>query len=331
MFLNSWAIALTLVSVLSCFLIIMAGKTAIRVLMFWDLDSDSSTQIKLEGEIWLSSTLVMYGACFQIISLVLLIFATDQFAEFIAGAMCATGSLLANEYGMPLLYVKLGSSFMAGLWIVVHKLDISSEEYPLVRFKYVMLLLLTPLLLCELYLQCNYILNLTPDIITSCCAVVFDTGQKGVMFTGIMDSPLPLFYWSFAGLVILSLVCRYSGWKSLIVLYGVAMGCFLMLAIDTLITTLSSYIYAMPYHKCPFCIIKPEYHFIGFFIYLMLFGSVFYGVSAAFIQIFSKRECLEQAVVQAQKLYLRCSTVMLVLFVVSSSYHFWVYRFFGGE
>lgn len=331
MFLNSWSIALTLVSLLSCFLVIMAGKTAVRVLRWWNPDSDSNTQIQLEGEIWLSSTLVMYGACFQIISLVLLIGATDYYAGFIAGAMCATGSLLANGYGMPLLYVKLAASFYAGLWIVVHRLDISSEAYPLVRFKYVMLLLLVPLIIADLCLQTLYIGGLTPDIITSCCAIIFDEVKTPGSFSGLFQSPLLFFYLASSSLLLLGLICRKKGHPWLVYLYGVAMVGWLVFALDAIITTFSSFIYAMPYHHCPFCIVKAEYNFIGYFIYIALFGSVFFGFCGGFVQLFGRNRYLERGVRSAQQVYLTWSSLMLFLFVALVSYHMVIYRIFGGE
>lgn len=331
MFLNSWAIALTIVSLLSCFLMIVAGRTAFRVLRFWDLGSDATTQIELEGEIWLSSTLVMYGACFQIISLVILIFTADYFAGFLAGAMCATGALLASDYGMPLLYIKLATSFGAGLWIVVHRLDISVEEYPLVKFKYVMLLPLVPLLLYDLYLQTNYILSLSPDIITSCCAVVFDKVQSVSTFSGVVQEPLLLFYGTGCGMLVWGMVCRRVMSRPLVMLYGLGMIAFGVIAVDTIISTLSSYIYAMPYHNCPFCIIKAEYHFIGLFLYILLFGSVFFGVSGAFIQLFRADASLEKTIMTAKGIYITWSTILLFCFILLASYHMLLYRLLGGE
>ncbi len=331
MFLNSWAIALTIVSFLSCFLMIVAGRTALRVLRFWDLSSDANTQIKLEGEIWLSSTLVMYGACFQIISLVLLVFTADYFAGFLPGAMCATGALLASNYGMPLLYVKLVASFGAGLWIVVHRLDISVEEYPLVKFKYVMLLLLVPLLLGDLYLQTRYIISLSPDIITSCCAIVFDNAQSVSTLSGVVQEPLILFYSAGCGMLVWGVVCRRVMGRAFVMLYGLGMVIYLLIAVDTIISTLSSYIYAMPYHNCPFCIVKGEYHFIGLFLYASLFGSVFFGVSSAFVQLFHREKSLANSITSAERFYLSCSSVLLVFFILLSSYHLLIYRFFGGE
>ncbi|MFA6465350.1 MAG: hypothetical protein WCT30_06305, partial [Desulfurivibrionaceae bacterium] len=149
MFLNPWSLALSLCSLVVLLLGAVAGKTAVRVLRFWEPGSDSTQQIRLENEIWLSSTLVAYGLGFQIITLILFVLAADEFCQVIVGAMCATGALLANPYGMPALLVKLFGVFFYGFWILLHQLDIRSEHYPLVRIKYLALLLLLPMLILD--------------------------------------------------------------------------------------------------------------------------------------------------------------------------------------
>jgi hypothetical protein len=152
MFLNSWSLGLTLAGLIILFLGVFACRTAVRVLRYWNPQNDSNLQIKLENEIWLASTLVEYGLGFQIITVILFVLAADNFCHVIVGAMCATGALLANDFGIPALLVKIGGVFFYGFWIVLHKLDISSETYPLVRIKYIYLLFILPLLIADITL-----------------------------------------------------------------------------------------------------------------------------------------------------------------------------------
>ena len=168
MFLNSWSIALVICSLVVLFLMVLAARSAIRVLFFWNPESDANRQIRLENEIWLTSTLVECALAVQILSLVVFVLAADYFSNSIAGAMCATGSLLANDFGVPALLVKIGGVFFYGFWIVLHQIDIRSEKYPLVRIKYLYLLLVFPLLILDIVLVMLYIGGLEPDIITSC-------------------------------------------------------------------------------------------------------------------------------------------------------------------
>ncbi|MCB2183297.1 MAG: hypothetical protein KQH63_14785 [Desulfobulbaceae bacterium] len=336
MLFNIWSVALTIVSLCALFLVGAAFRTAVRVLRYWDHGSDSNRQISLESEIWLSSTLVEYGLGFQIISLVLLVMAADQFALVISGAMCATGSLLANEYGMPLLLVKLAGVFLYGFWIVLHQLDIRSETYPLVRLKYGYLLLLLPFLLGEIVLQVLYLINLSPDIITSCCAVVFGQDEQlGRNLIGALSSSKLMFSFYIAAGILFVLSFRQLKTKlsssALSLVYGFCWIAFFILSLVVITVVVSSYIYAMPYHHCPFCILKPEYNFLGYPIFAFLMLATFAGLSSVIAWWCRKRKGLARAAAAFRLFSIRFSMLMLVLFILFSSWHYWSYMIAGGE
>ncbi len=334
MFLNSWSLALGLCSLVVLFLVGFASRSAVRVLRFWNPDSDDNRQIRLESEIWLSSTLIEYAMGVQILTLVLFILAADHFSQAMAGAMCATGALLANAYGMPALLIKLVGVFLYGFWIVLHKLDISSETYPLVRGKYIYLLCLLPLLLADITLEALYIANLKPDIITSCCAVVFsDGGGEGGNLLGDLPQGmmLGLFYGTMAVLAGTGFFLLRRWQRLVAIIYGCGWLFFTGLAMAVLITVLSSYIYAMPFHNCPFCILKPEYHSIGFGIYGSLLTASFFGMAGAIVEPFKKRPELYQTVTRFQSRAVIVSLTFLVVFAVLSSYHYVTYMVMGGE
>lgn len=334
MFLDSWSVALLVCSVVVLFMMGFAVRSAVRVLVYWDPKSDSNRQICLENEIWLTSTLVEYALAVQVISLVLFILAADQFSQSIAGAMCATGSLLANDFGIPALIVKIGGVFFYGFWIVLHQLDIRSEKYPLVKIKYVYLLLLLPFLFVDLLLVVLYIYKLEPDIITSCCAVVFSEGTGGGtnLLAGISSEVgLVLFYTTALVLIVFGLtgLHRWRPWSNLV--FGTTWLWFFLLALMVVTTIFSSYIYAMPYHKCPFCILKPEYHYFGFFIYLTLFSGAFLGMSVIVVEPLRLMQGLKENVSRFQQRAGYLSLILLVIFTVLSSYHYLRYVFIGGE
>jgi hypothetical protein len=334
MFLDSWSIALVVCGSVVFFLMSFAARSAIRVLFYWDPDSDSSRQIRLENEIWLTSTLVEYALAVQVISLIVFVLAADHYSQSIVGAMCATGSLLANDFGIPALLVKIGGVFFYGFWIVLHQLDIRSEKYPLVRIKYVYLLLLIPLLLLDLTLAVLYIAGLEPDIITSCCAVVFGetVGGGTNLLAGISHGTgLALFYGTALLLIVFGLGAplQWRPWSSLV--FSVAWLWFFLLALMIVTTEFSSYIYAMPFHKCPFCILKPEYNYIGFLLYAALFAGAFFGMSVVVVEPLRMMRggAIEAAGFQRKALYL--SLIMLVIFIALSSYPYLKYMVLGGE
>jgi len=334
MFLNSWSLGLTLAGLIVLLLGVFACRTAIRVLRHWNPSSDSNLQINLENEIWLASTLVEYGLGFQIITLVLFVLAADTFCQVIVGAMCATGALLANSFGMPALLVKITGVFLYGFWIVLHKLDISSETYPLVKIKYIYLLLILPLLLTDITLQTLYIAFLSPDIITSCCAVVFSSSTetgRNLLESFSQNTLLFLYYGSIIALIVAGCILLKRWQLSLAALFSAGWLWFLGLATMAIITIFSSYIYAMPYHNCPFCILKPEYHYIGFALYFTLIPASFFGLSIVLVESFKNRADLVGPVTRYQRMAIKLSLFLLLLLAAISSYHYLIYRISGGE
>ncbi|MBW6520219.1 MAG: hypothetical protein K0A99_04285 [Desulfoarculaceae bacterium] len=334
MFLNSWSLALSLLSLVVLILIAIAVRTAIKVLCSWDPASDSNRQIRLENETWLSSTLVQYAMGFQIMSLILFVLAADYFSQVISGAMCATGSLAANQYGMPTLQLKLLGAFLSGFWIILHAFDISSERYPLLKAKYIALICLLPVLAADVVSQTLYLANLKPDIITSCCAVVFGEGGES---TGNLLGAVPqgalltIFYGLAALLAIAGYFLRKNPRSSLLWLNGLVWLLYLGVSLVAITTIFSSYIYAMPYHHCPFCILKPDYGSIGLLIYGTILPAAFFGISAALAEVIPVRLGIKEVVHRFQRMAVLISSALLVLFVLVVSYHFVLYRFMGGE
>lgn len=360
MLLNSWSLVLILSSLLVVFLLAVAARSAVRVLRFWDPASDDSRQIGLESEIWLSSTLVSYALGLQILSLILLVLAADDFATVISGAMCATGTLLANPFGLPALLVKLIGVFLYGCWLVLHRLDVSSEHYPLVRHKSWYLLALLPWLAADIVLQSLYLLGLDPDVIVSCCAVVFRAADGGSQLLAELagDRVLPFFYAAAGALLLVGVVNWWclprvaasaglattdgegggqpraatprAGWW-LVIIYGAGWLLFLPLSLLAITVAISSYIYAMPFHNCPFCILQPEYHYIGFALYIPLLLGAFYGFNVPLATLLSRHPHLVAAATVHRRQALAASLLLLVLFVAMASYHYLRYTVGGGE
>lgn len=349
---NSWSIALLICMVGSLFLVLLAASTAVRILLFWDADSDAERQVDLEGRVWLGAALVESALGVQILSLVLLVLAADAFSQMIAGAMCATGSFLANSHGPTVLLLKLVGAFCSGFWIVLHRLDLRSEHSPLLRVKFCYLLLLLPLLVADGYFLMQYLIHLQPDIITSCCGVIFAPDAMRTNFLPIALAPkvlLPIFYISSAALVAILLVGGamlgrknslnahprpgYSILYTLayMVIYGLGVLLFLVLALVAITLFFSSYIYAMPYHNCPFDILKAEYNFIGYPIYFSLFGASFLAMSSAVVAPFHARPGLAVPLQKYQSVALQAAAILLLLFVVLVTYPYISYVIAGGE
>jgi hypothetical protein len=339
MLLNSWSIGLLLTSLASLFVIFTAVYTAIRILRFWAPGEDSRMQIRLENEIWLSSTLIEYGVFFQLFSLTLLVLAADSFAHLLPGAMCATGSFLANEYGMPALGFKLLTVFFLGFWLLIHRLDVCSPYYSLVRLKYIYLLLLCPWLLADTVLQTLYLYDLQPDIITSCCGVIFKKSEASLLgLSSEMASGISVVIF-FCFCMVLLLIALLGGRKRLSLsrkrwyVFLLAGGSLVLYpsGLWMVITFVSPYVYAMPHHRCPFCLLHPEYHFIGYPLFFSLGLAVFGGAGSGLVECFRNRKGLAVDVDRFQR-GLRLVTIFsLLLFLFLALIYPVLYLFSGGE
>lgn len=334
MLLNFWSVALLICGLLVFFLMGLGARSAVRILFSLASDSDSNRQTGIENESGLTSNLVQFGFGVQIVSLVVFMLAVDHFSQSIVGAMCATGSLLANDFGVPALIVKIGGVFFYGFWILLHQLDIRSPRQPLVRLKYVYLLLLLPLLFLDLALGIIFTAALNPDSITSCCPVVFGDLVDGSisLLAGLTPGmSLALFYGSVLLLIIIG-AALYAVWQSWIsLLFSGLWLWFFLLALVTLTTVFSSHIYGMPFYNCPFCMVKPEYHFIGYAIYAFLFGGAFAGMSVVVAEPLLSVEGMTSVVSGYQKRAVWFSLLCLILFTSLVSFYYAGCLFSGGE
>ncbi|RUM47054.1 MAG: hypothetical protein DSY80_01275 [Desulfocapsa sp.] len=330
MLVTSWSIGLSVTSLLVLFIVLRSACTAVRVVKSWDPAADTPEQIRLESEIPLSSTLMAFALFLQIFSLLLLLLAADSFAPLLPGAMCATGSFLANAYGMPSLIVKLFSVFLYGFWILIHRLDLRSPRYPLVRVKNIYLLLLCPLLLLDILLQTLYLQGLHPDIITSCCGVIFtkpDVGIAGLSESMASYGTVAVFYSACLLLFLVAWNQKPIGKRVLVT------GSVLLFPAGLWIVTtfISPYVYAMPHHRCPFCLLQIEYNFVGYPLFVLLYFASFAGMGSGLLSVFTKHIDLQKTITVQQRRLRILFTLALAGFVLLSLYFPLRYLLLGGE
>jgi hypothetical protein len=279
MILHPPILALVVGSVLVSFLLVLASRDALRILRHWDLTSGSERQLSLERRTYLVSTIMSYACAFQVVSLFLFIYTADDLAPLFVGAMCAAGSLFASSYGYPTLVLKVLGTILAGAWLIVNHADNRGRDYPLIREKYTFLLGLTPITLGETAIQAVYFTGLKANVITSCCGSLFSNEASGVAseLAGLPSNPMKIaFYAVVAALVGATVWFRWRASGGYLVA-GLSLLAFLT-SLAALISFISLYIYELPTHHCPFCILQREYYFIGYPMYGLLFGGVVAGL-----------------------------------------------------
>ncbi|MCU7809948.1 MAG: hypothetical protein KZQ77_01745, partial [Candidatus Thiodiazotropha sp. (ex Notomyrtea botanica)] len=203
--LNPAIMALVLVSAVVCLMMLLASGFAVRVLLRWDINSGSERQLRLERRTYLISTLLIWAFSFQLMSLMLFIYNAESMSGQFVGAMCATGVLNVNAWGWPTLFLKMGVFFSGAVWIALNYLDNQGYDYPLIRYKYLLLLAILPLVVAEFILQLLYFTNMDPDVITSCCGTLFSAQSEGVAaeVSSLSPSSMSLGF-AFTGVMVIS-------------------------------------------------------------------------------------------------------------------------------
>jgi hypothetical protein len=302
MILHPAIVALVLLSVLMAGMILYSSFFGIRIISGWDIKSGSEEQLVLERKTYLISTILSYIFVFQIGSLFLFIYTADSLHNLFVGAMCAAGVLYVDPYGYPTFLLKMFNCILAGLWLIVNYVDNSAYDYPLIRKKYIMLLILAPLFLTEGIAQWLYFIRMKTDVITSCCGSLFSSERSGV---GSEISGLPVkatmagFYLSLALTFATGLIYRIKGkWGYL---FSWASGIFFLMSCISLVSFISLYFYELPTHHCPFCILQKEYWYIGYLLYAALLTGAVAGIGTGVLLPFRKIPSLAGILSRLQK------------------------------
>ena len=235
--------------------------------------------------------------------------------------MCAVGSLNVNQWGFPLVILKIITFLLAGLWLIINFADNRGYDYPLIKVKYLLLLVIAPLILTETIIQAKYFLGLNPEVITSCCGSLFTADTKGVA-SEIISWPRPvmeiIFYAAMIGALALGVVFYRTGAMG----YGFSVAIFLtlLISIASFISFISIYFYELPTHHCPFCILQKEYGYIGYCLYLLLLVGGLAGMGVGLLMPFRQIPSLKATLPTIQKHLALTSIIFYLLFTAIATY-----------
>ena len=284
MILNPAIIALLLSSTATAGLLAYAAVIGIQVLHGWNPLSGSEGQLLLERKTSLVSTILGYLLCFHLVALMLFIHTADALHPLFTGAMCAAGTLNVNGFGYPALLLKLFNTLAAGLWLIINHADNQGHDFPLVRPKYAALIFMAPLAALETFLVAGYFTGLKANVITSCCGSLFG-GDQGTFAGGIASLPPMPATATFYVAVIITLAAALLVWRRGrgAILLAVASVITFLAALVALISVFSLYIYEIPTHHCPFCLLQKEYNGIGYLLYSLLLVGTVSGVGSGLL------------------------------------------------
>lgn len=279
-------LAILLASALSLVTLVWVSMFALRLVRHWDVASGHAGQIALERRTYLVSTALIFVLALEAVSLVLFTENAERMSVMFVGAMCAIGTLNVNGYGFPALLMKIVLFFGAAVWLIVNHADGLGRDYPLTRFKYAFLIGLAPLVVAVAVLQFAYFRNLRADVITSCCSRVFIAGGDSVEADLSGIEPALALVLLFGGLAVVVIGAAAAlKWRTARLAYaGVSAGYFAV-AIAAVISVIAPYVYEQFHHHCPFCLLKPEYGYIGYWLYLPLFAGTASGLALGVLSL----------------------------------------------
>ena len=297
-------------------LLFIAFISTLGLLRKWNFDAFTTEQFTLENRSYLVMTIIFFVMLLKVVLLPYFVYTIDNLSDLIPGAMCGAGVVKANEYGNPLLSLKIIILFLSGLWLSMNSIDLKEKNYPYLKLKSWFFILIFLLLSSEFILDILYFTHIETTNPVSCCSVIFGQtgGANGLPFGLDIPKLLILFYLLFA-LVVLTTV------SELAVMSIIASLLFGVIAYYAVVYFFGTYIYELPTHLCPFCMLQDHYYYVGYLLWGLLMLGVFLTIDAAVMQSFFK---------QPSKSLKRISLLLLSLFVLLCSAYVAVYYLKNG-
>ncbi len=294
---------------------LIAFIASIVIVKEWNFNSTSPKQYKLEKRSFLIMTIIVLTLWIKIALLAYFVYTIDSISVLIPGAMCAAGVISANQYGNPLLFLKIALLFLTGIWLILNSLDQKAEDYPYFKTKLWFYIAVFLLLSAEFYLDFAYFSHISTDDTVQCCSAIFGlSGDNHIPLNLNVLTLLAIFYILYILTVLLS-IQRYPFTLFVISLL------FLYFAYQSVVHFFGTYIYELPSHKCPFCMLQKEYGFVGYFLWGTLFLGVFFGISNFILKILISYE--------DKRLY-RFTIIFNTIFVILCTLYVLIYYIRNG-
>ena len=297
-------------------LLFIALLNTVTMLAKWDFDSYTESQFRLERRAYLVMTILIFVFAVKFLLLVYFVFTIDTLSVLVPGAMCAAGVISANAYGMPLLFTKLLILFFLLLWMTINSYDLEAKNYPFFRIKSWLFVFIFMMIGIETGLDYAYFTHI--DILkpVSCCSTLYGQmeGANPLPFGLNIPGLLALFY-------LLYLIVMGAMLSRQRILSIAANLLFVFIAYYSVVYFFGTYVYALPTHKCPFCMLQKAYYYVGYLIWGTLFGGVFLGIISSVMELWLKVERDGER---------KLSMVLLSIFVLVCTMYVLVYYLRNG-
>ncbi|WP_154657202.1 hypothetical protein [Hugenholtzia roseola] len=280
---DTWVIAQLLGQFCLLLLASVALFWSVRLVFSWQQGSTSPLQIALEKRTYLVSAILEMLMLLQMLLVVIyLVTLNEHLPALLKGAMCAEGSLAANDYGKPAFILKI-SSFIGSLFFyLLNHLDQKDPASALTPRKYWVLFMILPLLFLDFTTTFLYYANIDPQVITTCCSVnLFEKRLNPHQFleaSALTEKAV----WTFYALILLQtflvlLLKKIIKKKGFILFWLLLLVVYTFVGVHSLENHFVKYIYGLPSHLCLYDTFLGHYHYVGYALtsgYLMLWVSL---------------------------------------------------------
>lgn len=253
-------------------LLAIAFIASLQIVLHFDPSQDTPLQYRLQKRSYLVATLIAYALFLKILLFFYFIYTLDHLSNIIPGAMCAAGVVTANAYGVWLILIKLLNLYLFSFWLLVHMKDEARSDYALTKKKFAFFLAIFVAVAIEFLLEWLYFGALDVNKIVSCCGVLFNPVARSTLFGSLLSTPWQVSVGLFYLLFMLFFLTRGKLFRFLHFLW-------IFVSILAIIEFFSPYIYELPTHHCPFCMLQSGYNYVGYGIYLFLFIGTFLGMA----------------------------------------------------
>ncbi len=277
MFLNPEILSMVILDIIFLVFASVAFYLSIKIYFNWDFNSTSLSQYKLEKQSFLSAVIIKYILFLKLPLFLFFIFTLDKLSNVIVGAMCGAGVVNAVSFGMSLFILKIANLFLFGYWLLIHYGDIKHKDLEFTKLKFGYFMIIYVFFVAEIIVELLMFNSIDISKMVSCCGTLYSAASSSSISVLFSINPhifVYLFYGIY-GLNVLFYILKQNH------LFAISNVLFLVISIISLIIFFSPYIYELPTHHCPFCILQSDYYYIGYILYVSLYIGTFYGSATA--------------------------------------------------
>jgi hypothetical protein len=171
--------------------------------------------------------------------------------------------------------------------------------------------------------QARFFLGLEPEVITSCCGSLFSegAGALGGSLAALPHVPTAAALWGTAVAAALAGAAHARrGGGPLAAALALLSALALVAGLAGVVSFVSPYVYELPAHRCPFCLLRPEYGRVGYALYAALLAGAVCGIGAGALQPFRSIPSLAERLPRLQRRLAWTAALAFALFAAIAAW-----------